>query len=124
MSHPDDELRRLFDSMGGHGEAIAQLLHLLHASLQPFSDQLVELLDGHELQRQALQEAYLRWAMPAALLLRALEERERTHDLTLLIPKIDHLLDLYLDHPGPEQLSQLAECWFDVRRASIHLLVG
>lgn len=96
----------------------------LKQSLQPMSDQVVALLDNQELDRNKLSESYVRFAVPTAMLSRAiLEEMDEGEEVNFpglkgLIwgcPSLDKQLTRYLDKPERDELLSLAEIWMGVK---------
>lgn len=96
----------------------------LSQSLKPMSDQMVGLLDDQELDSQELSERYVRFAVPTAMLSRAiLEEMDEDEEvsfpgLTGLIdgcPNLDEQLTAYLENPTREDLISLASLWMGVK---------
>lgn len=96
----------------------------LSQSLQPMSDQVVALLDDQQLDSDQLSESYIRFAVPTAMLSRAiLEEMDEGDEVTFpglkgLVygcPSLDKQLTRYLESPERKELLNLAEIWMGVK---------
>ena len=107
-----------------------QVCQALLESLEPFSQELIGLIDG-EAGSDRLPERYMRWAVPTAMLSRAiLEEMEEDEAVSFpglaglveSCPELDSRMQDYLKSPSRDELLEMASLWLSVRAGCQEML--
>jgi len=113
----------------------AKLCAAVDRSLPLVTERLIELMDGEDFQRDQLEEDYLRWALPAAMISSVLVKQLQVKDDSELesapglrqiveaAPEFDIALSEYLDSDGDRELLLLTcAAWMEVREGCYQLL--